>query len=167
MAAAAVGGCGLGRALCSSRLPGRHRSGGGKGSRPRPGPGQAACAEGQRVCSERWRRQRVSVTVSRCMWQVCLSSHPRCCLFAPFLTCSERLRECVRETERGEVSQCLSGLCKTCSESYPTPPGSGVRAFLCVSASFEEFPAPCKTIKKSIRAVICYFLYFFPITFKE
>lgn len=45
-AAATVGGCGLGRALCSSRLPGRHRSGGGKGSRPRLGPGEAARSGG-------------------------------------------------------------------------------------------------------------------------
>lgn len=46
----------------------------------------------------------MSVTVSRCMWQVCLSCHPRCCLFAPFLTCSERLGECVRERGGESVS---------------------------------------------------------------
>lgn len=57
------------------------------------------------------------------------------------------------------MSQCLAGLCKTCSESYPPPLVSGVKTFFVLVALLKNFVRLAEL--KSIREVIYDFFFSF------
>lgn len=59
------------------------------------------------------------------------------------------------------------GCVKPAVKATPPPLGSGVRAFLCVSASFEEFCASSKTKKYQESGLLFLFLGWFFFFFKN